>query len=170
MSSEPEDPQMVPIELGRLVLRDHSVSAPQYIYLREVDGDRSFPIIIGYSEAVEIQRVVTGVETERPMTHALMHDALTKVGTSIAYVDIIDVRKNTFYAQLILHDEAGEEVAVIDARPSDSIALALRAKCPLRVAQSVLDLVRTDEAKDALPGDDEEQPPEPEIKPEAPDF
>ena len=170
MSPEPHDLAMVPIELGRLVLRDHSVSAPQYIYLREVDGNRSFPIIIGYPEAVEIQRVVTNAETERPMTHALMHDAITQLGAKLAYVDIVDVRQNTFYAKLVLHNEAGEEVAVLDGRPSDSIALALRAKCPLRVAESVLDTVRTDDAKDAMPPGEEEEPPATETKPEAPDF
>ena len=60
MSSPEDTAKMVEIELGRLVLRDHSVAAPQYIYLREVGGQRSFPIIIGLPEASEIQRIVTG--------------------------------------------------------------------------------------------------------------
>lgn len=104
------------------------------------------------------------------MTHALTYEAITRLGAQIARVDIVDVRQNTFYAQVILHDEHGDELAVLDARPSDSIPLALRAKCPLRVAESVLELVRTDEARDPMPPTDEEEPPAPETKPEAPDF
>ncbi|MFT7485332.1 MAG: bifunctional DNase/RNase, partial [Candidatus Paceibacteria bacterium] len=126
-----------------------------YIYLREVDGQRSFPIIIGFPEATEIQRVVTSTETERPMTHQLLHDTITQLGAHLASVDIVDVRQNTFYAQLVLENESGERVAVIDSRPSDSIALALRAKCPLRVSEVVLEMVRTDETGETEPGDSE---------------
>lgn len=178
MSSSPENAaegtaDMVEIELGRLVLRDHSMAAPQYIFLREVNGERSFPIVIGFAEATEIQRVVTGMRTERPMTHELLHETIGALGARLAYVDIVDVRKNTFYARLLLEDEAGESLGQIDARPSDSIALALRAGCPLRVSESLLELVRTDRGKDALEGDTPTPPPEeppPELPPELPGF
>ncbi len=171
-----EDGQMVEIELGRIVLRDHSLSAPQYIYLREVQGERSFPIVIGYPEASEIQRIVTGLKTERPMTHELLHEAIATLGARLASVDIVDVRKNTFYARLILENESGELLGELDARPSDSIALAIRARCPLRVSESILELVRTDQGKDSLDGDSigpsSDQPPEspPESPPGLPDF
>jgi bifunctional DNase/RNase len=177
MSTEPETPEseeipMIEIELGRLVLRDHSVSVPQYLHLHEVNGTRSFPIIISYPEAMEIQRIVTRRPTERPMTHQLMHDAITQLGASIARVDIVDVRKNTFYAKLVLQDETGQTLATLDARPSDSIALALRAKCPLRVAENVLDIVRTDESQDLNTdaAEEPEEPPAADPPPEAPDF
>ena len=62
-----DTPRMIEMELGRLVLRDHSLIAPQYVYLREKDGGRSFPIVVGFAEAAEMQRVVTGIETERPI-------------------------------------------------------------------------------------------------------
>jgi len=146
-----EGQKMVEIELGRIVLRDQSMGAPQYIYLREVGGDRSFPIVIGFPEATEIQRVVTGLETERPMTHQLMHDSIQALGAQLASVDIVDVRQNTFFARIVLQDEGGTVVATLDARPSDSIALAMRARCPLRVSESVLELVRTDKGQDPLP-------------------
>lgn len=167
---EPEEPRMIDIELGRLVLRDHSISAPQYLHLREVNGSRSFPIIIGYPEAIEIKRILTETETERPMTHQLMHDCMSQLGATIAHVDIVDVRQNTFFAKLFLQDLAGQQVATLDARPSDSIALALRAKCPLRVAESVLEQVRTDESVDMIAPDEQEEPPQTELPPDAPDF
>lgn len=155
MSDEDDDPEkdlekMVEIELGRLVLRDHSLAAPQYIYLREIDGERSFPIVIGFPEATEIQRVVTGLATERPMTHQLLHDAIQALGARLASVDIVDVRQNTFFAHIVLENEAGQVVATLDARPSDSIALAMRARCPLRVSEAVLELVRTDRGPDPI--------------------
>ena len=62
----------------------------------------------------------------------------------------MDLRSNTFFAQLVLHGEGGDLRAVVDARPSDAVAFALRAGCPMRVAESVLEQVRTDRARDAL--------------------
>ena len=167
--SDDEDERMVEIELGRIVLRDHSLTAPQYIYLREKRGERSFPIIIGFPEATEIQRVVTGVRTERPMTHQLLHETIQSLGASVASVDIVDVRQNTFFARIQLTDGAGAPLASIDARPSDSIALAMRARCPLRVAESVLEMVRTDDAADSL-GEPEDKPPQAEEGPGDPEL
>jgi len=95
--------------------------------------------------------VVTGLETERPMTHQLMHDSIQALGAQLASVDIVDVRQNTFFARIVLQDEGGSVVATLDARPSDSIALAMRARCPLRVSESVLEQVRTDKGQDPLP-------------------
>lgn len=153
--TDPEDtPRMIEMELGRLVLRDHSMSAPQFVYLREKDGARSFPIVIGYGEAAEMQRVVTGVETERPMTHQLLFEALRSLGSRLARVEIVDLRHNTYYAQLVLTDEQGATTAVLDARPSDSIALALRAGCPILVNEVVLETARTDMSPDELEEDE----------------
>ena len=165
-SHEEEDQVMVEIELGRIVLRDHS-SIPQYIYLREKNGERSFPIVIGFPEASEIQRVITRTATERPLTHELLHNALNTLGAHLARVDIVDIRQNTYFAQLFLENEAGEAIATLDARPSDSVALALRAGCPIRVAESVLEQVRTDEANDPLPNPEgpPKEPPSSEDEP-----
>jgi bifunctional DNase/RNase len=148
--SEPEekDGRMVEMILGRVVIRDGSTQ--QHIHLRERTGERSFPIIIGTPEAAEIQRVLTSTQTERPLTHQLTHDSILALGARLARVDIVDLRSNTFFAQLVLHGEDGDLRAVVDARPSDAVALALRAGCPMRVAESVLEQVRTDRARDAL--------------------
>jgi hypothetical protein len=150
---QPEAPTMIEMELGRLVLRDQSLALPQYVYLREKNGQRSFPIMIGYPEAAEIQRVVMGVATERPMTHQLLFDAIEALGARLARVDICDLASNTFYAQLTLEDGSGATLAPLDARPSDSIALAQRAHCPLFVSEPILEASRTDDSPDVLDGE-----------------
>jgi hypothetical protein len=151
-----EDPSagvpMVPVELARLVLYDNAEQ--QFIYLREVGGARGFPIVIGENEANEIRRVVTGQKTERPLTHQLCHQAIRALGHELLRVDIVDLRNNTFFAHLVLQDAQGAISAVLDARPSDALALALRARCPLRVAESVLASLRPDEAG---PEDEEDE-------------
>jgi bifunctional DNase/RNase len=134
---------MVPVELARLVLYDNAEQ--QFIYLREIGGQRGFPIVIGETEANEIRRVVTGQRTERPLTHQLAFAAIQALGSEILRVDIVDLRNNTFFAEVVLSDGAGGVRAVLDARPSDALALALRAKCPVRVAESVLASLRPDQ-------------------------
>ena len=152
---------LVPLVLGRIVIREGADQ--QYIFLKERDGERGFPIVIGSGEAHEIRRVITGVQTERPLTHQLAFDAITALGASIARVDIVDLRNNTFFAQIVTTDAKGSIAAVLDARPSDAVALALRAGCPLRVTEAVLELVRTDTSgPDPLPPTDPESPDQPE--------
>ena len=127
---------MIGCTLGRIVLQDDEDR--QYIYLEEVGGQRGFPIVIGTTEATEIHRVVHDYEPGRPMTHRLTFSAIEALGASIKQVDIVKLEQNTFFAQLVLQNNAGDVLAVVDARPSDAIALALRSKCPIRVAESVL--------------------------------
>jgi bifunctional DNase/RNase len=142
---------MIDLALRRIMIRDDSER--QYIFLQENAGKRSFLIVIGTSEAQEIQRVVVGLKPERPLTHELAYEAIRALGADLKRVDITDMRNNTYYAQLVLQDKNGELTAVVDARPSDAVALALRAKCPLRIAESVLEQVRSDnDGPDPLPG------------------
>jgi len=142
---------MVDLALRRIMIRDDSER--QYIFLQECRGKRSFLIVIGTNEAQEIQRVVLGQKPERPLTHQLAYDAIRALGADLKRVDIVDMHSNTYYAQLVLQRTNGELAAVVDARPSDAVALALRAKCPLRIAESVLEQVRSDdEGPDPLPG------------------
>lgn len=157
MKTPKEDGKMVDMALARIVIREGSDQ--QYIFLQERAGGRGFPIVIGTTEACEIRRVVAGLPTPRPLTHQLAFEAIRALGTELKHVDIVDLRDNTFFAQLILHRKEGELTAVVDARPSDAVALALRAQCPIRVAQSVLDMVRTDlSGPDPLPADPEGEP------------
>jgi bifunctional DNase/RNase len=127
---------MLDVSLGRIVLRDGMDR--QYIYLVERNGTRGFPIVIGNNEALEIHRVVHEIEPERPLTHQLIYATILALGASVKCVDIVELRKNTFFAHIVLQSDANDEVTVIDARPSDAIALALRAKCQIRVAESVM--------------------------------
>jgi bifunctional DNase/RNase len=84
------------------------------------------------------------------------------LGSKLVRVDIVDLRNNTFFAQLVLNEKGGERTTTVDARPSDAVALALRARCPLRVAESVLEAVRTDESgPDKIEGEDEDPPEDP---------
>jgi bifunctional DNase/RNase len=152
--AENGDSPMVEMLLGRIVIRDSSDR--QYIFLSERGGKRGFPIVIGTNEAAEIQRVVAGIEFERPMTHQLCYSAIQALGAEVRRCDIVDLRQNTFFAQLVLQSAQGDTTAVIDARPSDAIALALRARCPIRVAEHVLEQVRSDESgPDPLPRPEE---------------
>ena len=140
------DERMVPVRLSRVILREDSQR--QWIHLQEVDGERGFPIVIGIGEAIEIRRVLHGESPPRPLTHQLLHAVIDRLGAKVERVDIVDLRDNTFFAELVLTDAAGNELA-IDARPSDALALGLRSGCELRVAESVLEQVRTDSGPDS---------------------
>lgn len=163
---------MVGVWLGRIVIRDGADQ--QYIYLREKGGDRGFPIVIGTPEALEIRRVVHDIRPERPLTHQLAYDSIRALGARLKGVDVTDLRNNTFYARILIEDTEGE-LQRIDARPSDAVALAMRAGCPIRVAESVLEQVRTDTSgPDPLPppevgGDTELPHPDDEPDFEGPD-
>lgn len=127
---------LIDVDLTRIVIRDGQDR--QYIVLSERGGKRGFPIVIGNTEADEIRRVVHGAATERPLTHQLAYSAIQTLGARLESVDIVALRHNTYFARLVLTDkESGSHE--LDARPSDAIALALRAHCPIRVAETVLD-------------------------------
>jgi bifunctional DNase/RNase len=156
MESVPE-PRMIDLVLSRIVLRD--VERGQHIFLQERDGKRGFPMVIGRVEAEEIQRVVAQEKSPRPMTHQLAHAIVGALGARIRRADIVDLRDNTFFAQLVLQTPDGSATAVLDARPSDAIALALRSRVPIRIAEFVLEQVRSDKTgPDPLPDGEEEAP------------
>lgn len=127
--------EMIDVALSRIVYRDGADR--QYIFLAEVNGSRGFPIVIGNNEADEIRRVVHGLEPERPLTHQLTFNTIQALGGRIESVDIVDLKQNTYYAQIQIEGGEGGHTSV-DARPSDAIALALRAKCRIRVTEDVL--------------------------------
>ena len=136
--AESADPtNMIECVLGRIVIRDGADR--QYIYLSETDGQRGFPIVIGNSEAGEIHRVIHNIEPDRPLTHQLTFNTIELLGATIRTIDIVDLRQNTFYAQIVPTNAEGNVVGSLDARPSDAIALALRAGSRIRVAEAVLE-------------------------------
>jgi bifunctional DNase/RNase len=130
----------VPIELFRVVISE--TSPQQFIFLREKGGERSFPILIGISEALAIHRRLRGDQTPRPMTHDLLANVISALGGSLERIVVTDLRDGTFIASLFI--ERGDEVIEVDSRPSDAIALGAALDTPLYVAEHVLEKVMRD--------------------------
>jgi uncharacterized protein len=118
------------------------------VLLREVDGDRYLPIWIGAVEATAIAYEQQGVKPARPLTHDLMRDILAAVKAPLHAVEITELKENVFYADLLIGDGLR-----VSARPSDSIALALRVGAPIRCSDQVLNdagIVIPDEQEDEV--------------------
>jgi len=115
-----------------------SLMSPQrLVVLKEVDEERYLPIWIGPYEADAIAIELQGIKTPRPLSHDLLKQTILTLGGRVSHVVISDLQHDTFYATIIL-DQGGQELE-LDARPSDSIALAVRAKAPIFVESSVMD-------------------------------
>ncbi len=124
---------------------DRTTNTPVVI-LQEQEGERVLPIWIGPAEASAIAMELAGVKFARPLTHDLLKQVILGLGADLRKVIITQVKDNTYYAELhIYRDDA---VIQIDARPSDSIAVALRLKAPIFTSESLLALtsVETGEA------------------------
>lgn len=106
------------------------------LILKEVNGDRRLPIVIGAPEAGAIAYEMEGVHTSRPMTHDLIKSIIETFDTKVTEIFIHEMKDSTFYASLHFY---GIE-SVVDARPSDAIAVALRFEAPMYIASSLLDL------------------------------
>ncbi|MCI0460592.1 MAG: bifunctional nuclease family protein [Gemmataceae bacterium] len=127
----------VQMELKRIIINE--IHDQQVIMLREVDGERSFPIVIGIFEATSIDRRVKGTPSPRPLTHDLVASVVEHLGGELRDIYISDLRDHTYYAKLRIYQD-GERIEV-DCRPSDAIALAVTAKVPIYVAEDVLNEV-----------------------------
>ncbi len=125
---------MVSVSLYKIIM--HENKHDQIIILKEKDGQRQIPIIIGVAEAAAIKMKVSNIRPPRPLTHDLLKNILDQMGAQIQSVIINKLEGNTFYAQLFLRT-ADKRVINIDARPSDSIALALRTQAPIFVEEEV---------------------------------
>ena len=107
------------------------------VLLKAVDTNKFLPIWIGHPEAAAILMKLQGASTPRPMTHDLLHEMLGELEASCTRVSVTELRDNTFYA-LITISVDGSEIEV-DSRPSDAIALAVRADAPIFAAESVIE-------------------------------
>lgn len=133
----------VPMELSRIILND--VNEQQFIFLKEIDGERTFPIVIGPYEAYSIERRIKGDQPQRPLTHDLILNVVEGLGGELQDMVISELKDHTFYARLrVRHDG---ELVEIDARPSDAIAVAVRCDptLPIYVNEDVLNDVLTDQ-------------------------
>lgn len=124
--------------VGGLVL-DPATQAP-IVVLKDESGDITLPIWIGIPEATSIASAIKQVTMARPLTHDLFFDLLLEVGVTVQRVVITELKESTYFAELVLGQ--GDRIMVLDSRPSDAIAMALRASAPIYVAQSVLDQAR----------------------------
>lgn len=107
------------------------------VILKEKDSNRYLPIWIGPAEADAIAVKLQDVAVPRPLTHDLLSAAITTLGGDVNHIILSDLENDTFYAKVVL--QASDETIQLDARPSDAIALAVRAKVPIFVEESVLD-------------------------------
>lgn len=143
------------------------------LILHEVDGARRLPIIIGAYEAQAIALELEHIKPPRPMTHDLLKQLVEAFDASVTHILINDLREGTFFSSIIMDGNTGE--TIVDARPSDAIALAIRFEAPIFVASSVLDeagISQEPEAAKINPETDPSKSPETQspgepVKPEA---
>jgi hypothetical protein len=126
----------IQVELSRIIINE--ATDQQVIYLKEKDGERSFPIVIGIVEIFAIDRRLKGIKPPRPMTHDLLDEVLNSLDAKIEKVVINDLKHHTFYAKIYLRSNG--ELLEIDSRPSDALALCVATDAPVFVADHVFDL------------------------------
>lgn len=124
------------IEVNIDSIRVSLMSQHRVVVLKEVDAERYLPIWIGPFEADAITLQLQGVEVARPLTHDLLKGVIEKMGAKVSHITVTELKNDTFFARIVM-DVKGDSVE-IDARPSDAIALAVRAKAPLFVADEVM--------------------------------
>ncbi len=124
----------VRMDLARIVISD--TSDQQIIVLREREGDRQFPIVIGLSEALAIDRRVKNISTPRPLTHDLLANVIRELNGELEKIVIHDLRDHIFYAKLVIRSNGN--LIEVDSRPSDAIALGVASDAVIYVTENVL--------------------------------
>jgi bifunctional DNase/RNase len=132
--------KMIEAKVNGLAL-DMTTNSPVVI-LSSPDSDRLLPIWIGHYEALAIAMELSGVTSRRPLTHDLLKSVITTMGGKVNKVEVTELKEQTFYAKIYV--QVNGSVLEIDARPSDSIALALKTKVPLYVSDELFQLKRED--------------------------
>jgi bifunctional DNase/RNase len=127
----------VQMELHKIIISE--MQPEQIIMLKEVDGERKFPIVIGNPEAYAIDRRLKGVVSPRPLTHDLLASVIEMLGGTIDRIEINNLQDHTFFARI--HIRRDGETLKIDSRPSDAIALGVATMVPIYVSEHVLDEV-----------------------------
>ncbi|APW59551.1 bifunctional nuclease family protein [Paludisphaera borealis] len=127
----------VQMDLMRIIINENSDQ--HIIFLKEVEGDRMFPIVIGIFEASSIDRRVKNQQSQRPLTHDLLANAIELLGGELQDIYISELRDHTYFAKLRIRHEG--EILEIDSRPSDAIALAVTVDVPIYVAEDIIEEV-----------------------------
>ena len=139
MSDTPHEANgLIQMEVSKIRIDERR--GEQVVVLKERGGTRFLPIIIGISEVTAIKMKISGIQPPRPLTHDLLRDTIGQLGATLQRIIITKLEFNTFFAKLVLQTRDGE-LREVDARPSDSIAVALRADAPIFVAEEVLNQV-----------------------------
>lgn len=130
---------LVQMELVRIIISE--INDQQVIFLKEVDGERAFPILIGLFEATSIDRRVKGEVPHRPLTHDLLKNTIEQLGGTAQDVVINNLQEHTYFASVRVKKD--DELIEIDSRPSDAIALAVHYQpfLPIYVEDTVIDEV-----------------------------
>ena len=129
---------MVEMELNKIIIDEKRQE--QIIVLKEKNGERLLPIVIGLIEANAIKMRIAGIHPPRPLTHDLLQSVIESLDTFVKRILIDKLEEGTYHAKLILASTSGEaKETLVDARPSDGIALSVRFKAPIFVAEEVLE-------------------------------
>jgi len=127
------------IEMTFFELRLDETGADQIIIIKEKEGERLMPILIGYYEAQSIHLAINDVQVQRPLTHDLTVSVISTLNARIVRIVITQLLESTFYARIFFQTPTGP--ADVDSRPSDAIAIALRTGVPIFVEEEVLEQV-----------------------------
>jgi uncharacterized protein len=131
----------IQMELRRIIISE--LDAHQIVILKEVEGERNFPIVIGIFEATSIDRRVKGEQPPRPLTHDLIISVVEQLGGEIQDIIINDLKEHTYFAKLRVRKDG--ELTEVDCRPSDAIAVAVASRVPIYVNEEVLGEALEDE-------------------------
>lgn len=136
VSSKGKVDMLVKMNLARIVIVDSEDEKMSMIVLRELEGERAFPILIGIHEAYAIDRRMKGIAVQRPLTHDLIERLIDRLDCRLEQVVISELRDSTFFAKLVVRRDG--ELIEVDSRPSDAIAVGAGTSIPIFVDESVL--------------------------------
>jgi hypothetical protein len=142
-----DETKMVKSQIGGLAL-DVTTNSP-VVTLSPVGSDKILPIWIGHYEAWAIGMEISGIVSKRPLTHDLMYSLIKSMGGEIEKIEITELKEQTFYAVITI--KLNGQIIGIDARPSDSLALALKAKAPIFVNENLFNMKKEDRESSGLP-------------------
>ena len=125
---------LIEVELFQVIITEGKPT--QSIVLKEKNGERVVPILIGYHEAMAIDRKLRDLEVPRPLTHDLLQNLIEKMGGKLERIVINDLKGGTFFALLMIR--RGDELIAVDCRPSDAIALSVRINAPVFADENVI--------------------------------
>lgn len=132
---------MIEMELSKIIIDEKRQD--QIIVLKEKGGETLLPIIIGFLEASAIKMKISGVVPPRPLTHDLLQVVIEALGAQVKKIIIDKLEDSTFHAKIVLQPKGNNKEKIVDARPSDSIALAVRLKVPIFVDEKVVKCAET---------------------------